>query len=220
MNLEDYKKCIQNNKFLEFYGILMGDGCLSKYTVGNSEKKIICITCNAIKDKAYVEKYVNNLIITLFKTKPKIRIRKDNTIELKVYNKQIFEFLNKVGFPTGIKGQIKIPNSIIKLPAKKINHLIRGFFDTDGCITARKDEKYRYPIIFISTKSDILRKQFKTLLTKQGFPTYTNKWDAAIKGIGNFKKWFKVIGSSNKRNLSRYEEFTKTGRLASIGYLQ
>ena len=178
----------------------------------------IGISGNSIKDLEYFRNYVVPLIKEKFGIKTKIKFRKtSNTIDIQIINRGLFEWLKNNGFPIGKKGQIFIPEHIIKLPSKKINNLIRGIFDTDGCISARKDEKYRYPYIFIATVSVPLRKQLKELLRRQGLPAYIHAHTVVLRGRNNFKKWFQLIGSKNPRNLKLYKEFMETERIGSIG---
>jgi hypothetical protein len=209
-----------NPKFLEFYGIMIGDGCLSKYVQNydNCERKVVCVTGNAIKDYAYVKEYVSFLVERTYKFKPYIKIdKKQNEIVIYITNKKVFHSLESYGFPVGKKGEIYIPRNILKFPFKKVAPLLRGIFDTDGCISAVKSSSYQRTIIFLSSKSLKLRKQLKFILEKQGFSVYLSKEYVSLSGNKNLKKWFKLIGSSNPRNLLRYEEWCKTGRIASIG---
>ncbi len=207
-----------DDNLLEFYGILMGDGCLSQYLNENRIRKVINITGNAIKDVEYLTLYVIPLIKKVFNINTKIKFRKKcNAIDIIFSHLGVFEALKANGFPVGKKGQIRIPKKICKLGDEKINNLIRGFFDTDGCITAKKHESYKYPYIIITTSSAILREQFRDMLRRQGFPAYIMRDDVTFRGNKNFKKWFEIIGSKNPRNLNRYYEWLKTGRISSVG---
>jgi len=80
-----------------------------------------------------------------------------------------------------------------------------------------KNEKYRYPYIFISSSSSILRQQLKDILRSQDIPAYISRDNVAVRGLRNFKKWSFLIGSSNQRNLKRFGELEETGKLASVG---
>lgn len=213
-----YKKeiiiSIDNNKLLEFYGILMGDGCLSKFLNDGYLKKSITISGNSKKDLEYFQNYLIPLIKDLFKIETKIKFRKHvNCIDIYFLNQDFFDYLADFGFPVGKKGQISIPESINYLPKEKLNHLIRGIFDTDGCISARKDEGYKYPQIVISSSSEPLKLQLKDLLVNQGFPVYLHNFDLRIKGNKNFKKWFDLIGSNNPRNINKYKEWLETCKI-------
>ena len=56
--------------------------------------------------------------------------------------------------------------------------------------------------------------QIKDMLRGQGYPAYiSNNKDVCVRGIANVKRWFDDIGSSNSRNLLKYEYFLKHGYL-------
>ncbi len=212
----------KNSKFLEFYGIMMGDGCLSQFYANydKRERKVVVITCNAVKDYEYVSSYISSLIKDIYGFTPYIRInKKQNVIIIYITNKYVFYSLQNYDFPVGKKYQISIPRRMMNLPKKKINHIIRGIFDTDGCISARKDENYLYPHILISSYSQLLRQQLKEILQEQNFRAYIHDTNVVIKGKANFIKWFKLIGSSNSRNINKYKEWLETGKIIPKGLI-
>lgn len=51
------------------------------------------------------------------------------------------------------------------------------------------------------------------MLREEGYPAYITGSDVCVRGIANVKKWFSDIGSSNSRNLKKYEYFLKHGFL-------
>lgn len=201
---------------LEFYGIMMGDGCISEYFASYEkiQKREIRITGNGIRDRIYFEKHLLPMLHRLFQVKIKPYFRKDsNVVDLAIKSKHVSSWLIDQGFPIGKKVGLQIPDWIMLQPPEKINNVIRGLFDTDGCITARKDEGYKNPYIFIASGSEILRNQIKIVLRKQGFPAYIHGHSVVIRGCKNLKKWFSTIGSNNPRNYRRYQRWLKTGYL-------
>ncbi len=207
---------LNDDGVLEFFGVLMGDGYLCKYvsTYDGSTRKVIFVTGHSENDLGYFVDFLSPLIRAKFGSNPGFRKRKnEHTIDLMVYNAPLFSWLESVGFPSGKKGELRIPKKILVLGLPKINKVIRGIFDTDGFITARKDEKYRYPHIIITSTSNILRKQLVTLLRKQGMTAYIYKKDVILKGKNNFRLWFSLIGTSHPLRLAQYNYFNKYGRL-------
>lgn len=210
--------CIVNSlSALEIFGVVLGDGCLSKIYLKREKRYryYVFITGNLQKDKAYLISYIKPLIENTFQVKVRIRERyQHNCINLIIEGRPIFWWFVKNGVPIGKKGKyLKIPNNLMLMENSKLNYLIRGLFDTDGCISARKDEGYKYPHLIITSISEILREQIKYILRRQGFTAYTHSKDVVIRGNENFKKWFILIGSRNQRNLNRYQEWLKTGKI-------
>jgi len=207
---------IEDEPALEFFGIMMGDGCITEY-YSRSEKRrrsLLFVSGNAVSDKAYLQDYVRPLLDRAFRTHACIRFRNSSrTVDLIVRSKGLIEWLVEHGFPVGKKGQISIPQKIVRLPFGKLRHLVRGLFDTDGCLSARKSEGYRDPFVLISSSSAPLRRQLKSILRGQDFPAYDSSNMVGVKGAKHVRRWFREIGSSNKRNLSRYNRWLERGIL-------
>ncbi len=204
--------------FLEFFGVLMGDGCIVKFKKPPSDSDYlrIFISGNSKRDSTYMKNYLN-LILKKFQVYAYFyQDKHTNTITAVINHKKFAEYLVSLGFPTGKKGQIEIPSWIMALSLEKKFHLIRGLFDTDGCISARKSEEYRRPLVLISSESIPLRKQLKTILREAGLPAYDSSGNVGVDGISSTKKWFELIGSNNPRNLDRYTGWVRTGALPML----
>jgi len=211
---------ISNPLALEFYGIMMGDGCVSRYPIKSSKKPrtAVVISGNSEKDREYFTDFLVPTMNQLFGVKIKIKKRKDqNTIDLVTCASQISQWLIKHNFPIGKKHDLQIPPHIMSMPLEHRNIVIRGLLDTDGCIAARKDEDYKYPYIFIWAKNKKLREQLKEILREQEIPAYLHGDSVVVRGCNNFKTWFRKIGSSNPRNIQKYEEWLQTGKIIPKG---
>lgn len=208
------KHSLDNINCCEAYGILIGDGHLCKFIYKNRIFTTTIVTCNAKKDYVYITEHVTPLFNKLFQTNVTSRINnKRGVIEYITKKKDVFTWFRNNDFPVGIKREIGIPKGILNKSTKNIRAVIRGIFDTDGCVFARKDENYKYPYINISSHSQRLRLQLKKILRTQGYPAYIHTHNVNVRGINNFKKWFKEIGSNNPRIYTKYEEFLNTGQI-------
>lgn len=205
-----------NKLFCEFYGALLGDGCITRYKDDRGfEKFQIILTCNKKLDSEYLQSWKEKLLKEYNLYTYYHEIENKNVCQLTIRNKNFSLELNRrFAVPIGIKyDQLTISKKILKLPWEKKKFAIRGLLDTDGLIFARKDENYRYPHIAITSKNKDFLNQIKDLLRKRNYPAYINGIDIRIKGVENIKRWFEDIGSSNKRNLERYKYFLKHGNL-------
>ncbi len=205
------------NKFLcEFYGALLGDGCISKYVDYSGTKRIvICLSGNKKLDSFYWN-YLKQKLSSEHNLYSYYYEYKDrNVCMLIIKNKSLSMFFHEVlGFPIGKKYKsISIHKKILSLDWKINKYVLRGLFDTDGCIIANKREKYKYPWIAIASKSKRFREQIKDMLKRQGYPAYITGKDVNVRGIRNVNRWFNDIGSSNPRNLKKYEYFLKNKNL-------
>lgn len=140
----------ENESLAELIGILLGDGHLHKKGEKSYLGSVLSISLNRIEESEYVE-YVRQLLISLFNEKPKLHARIDSkSIDLKIYNDQIIDFMILKGLLTGdkVKNQISVPNWIKKDELWIINNqknwelkyrslvigCLRGLVDTDGSI--------------------------------------------------------------------------------------
>ena len=198
----------------------MGDGCLTSYKKWDGFYAYdIIIVGDKYKDKEY-HYYLKKLKEKEFDIKAKIvEIKSRDYRKIIIKRKGLFESLNKLGFPIGKKGKrLAIPKQIIKLDWSKKKNIIRGLFDTDGSILAKKHEKYRYPYITICSMSDKLLLQLLKLLRKNNYPFYiikNKKYTGGIwmRGNKNVIRWMNDIGSSNDKHLFKYKYWLKNGSL-------
>lgn len=198
---------INDPLFLELYGILLGDGWLSKFNYKNKVIRFIGICGHKKLDRDFIF-YCRRIIQKLFDQKGYIRDKsKYNSIELTFGNLHFFNFLTKeLGFPIGKKINLRINKRIKNLGFKKLRYTIRGIFDTDGCFYLDKTPVGRpYPCISIHMHSPILINQIGEILLKQGFKVLYSKkgLEIKLKGRKQLNKWMGEIGSSNLKHLDK-----------------
>jgi intein/homing endonuclease len=215
---------LESHSFLELFGALVGDGCLVRFKrkdAGGLVAYRIFITGNATTDLQYFKNYLQPLLTELgvnsyLHLRKPTNVKNVNTVDLVINNKEFALILVKVGFPIGKKGQIRLPDWIVALQLVKKLRVVRGIFDTDGCFAARKSEGYRRPFAIISSSSEPLRLQIKAILREAGFSAYESGHIVGVNGIANTKNWFSFVGSSNPRNISRYEAWVESGRMSIL----
>lgn len=212
-----------NKNFYEFYGIMLGDGCISKFKKkgNNSFTYTIHISGHKLLDYSYHKDYIKPLIKNVFDKNCYIyRYRKNNSMYLRVISKEIALKLHDYGFPFGKKGQkIKLTDELYNLGWEKKKNIIKGVFDTDGCISAKKHEKFKYPYIIISLSSVKLLKQIHKILRERGYPfdirdrKGIRASEIRMRGNKNLIKWMNDVGSNNPRHIIKYEYWKKEGML-------
>jgi intein/homing endonuclease len=205
-----------NKELAEFYGILLGDGCISKFYSQNRNKEIIRIDGHGTDDIEYY-KYLQELIEKITNRRISVKRRnKKNAIFITFSNKEFSKFLNsKLNFPYGKKKGMVI--SDILLRKDLINKVLRGLFDTDGSIYFTKNNWKRkrrtYPIIEISSHNDNLIDQLLKILKGLGFKPILSHYKDSIKLHGKKQviKWMEEIGSNNPYKKSKYLIWEKHG---------
>lgn len=205
-----------NEFFCEFYGALLGDGCISKFKDSeNNERYVIMFSGNKRLDSEYFQYLKNKLNEEYGLYSYYYEVKNQNVCVISIRNKNLcLELNSSFDVPIGVKYEkLKLSKKVLDLSWNVKKYLLRGLFDTDGCILANKRENYRYPWITISSKSESFRKELVDMLREQNYPAYITGKDVCVRGIRNIKRWFSDIGSSNKRNLYKYEYFLKYGFL-------
>ena len=197
-------------KLAELIGILIGDGGIK-----NSQ---VIVTLNKETDKKYVG-HVTRLFRDLFHLKSTISKRENrNTYDIVVSSKNLIEYLIKLGLKIGnkVKQQIDIPNWI-KKDKKLTKNCLKGIFDTDGCFYIDKHFYknkiyYNCAICFKNHSLPVLT-FFKIQQEQLGLhPTQNTKFSISLRRENEIIRYFKEIGSSNPKHISRFKNFFKTYR--------
>ncbi len=195
-------------------GIHVGDGSMNVY---KRNMHYYTVACHKIDDREYMEEFILPLIKKLYGKTPKPRFWSQGTYGFRICSKDIIKFKNEVlGLPLGKKIGVCIPNQILK-EEKLVKSFLRGFVDTDGCITCfMANKKTVYPRIQMSNISIKLMNQIYLCLKKMGFRVskwkiiYREEWnDAVIISINGYemvRKWKKEIGFSNPKHLKKLEK--------------
>lgn len=199
---------INSEKFAEFYGILLGDGCVFSNSYG------LAISADKILEDNYFNSYIRNLIYDLFGVYPSFYYsKKFRSINCFLYSKLAAEFMVNLGFPKGkkINGNLVIPPFIFR-KKKLLAKCIGGLMDTDGSLSGHPHSKI---MIHLSIPNQQLRKSalrgLKTLSIKGG---EFNK-GIMIYGEEKVRGFYNKIGFSNLKNIIKYNNFIKNGKVPS-----
>lgn len=205
--IKDIRIPKKSKKLAEFFGIIFGDGHLSKYQVS--------IATSAVTDYEHAS-FVQKLIKKLFGIEASFKIKKNtNVINVVASSKKMVGYLNKNGMPIGnkIENNLTIPNWIKQKDLYK-KAFIRGLFDTDGCIYLDvhkiKNKIYKYLGLTITSYADNLVLDIIEALKNFGFsPTHqTTQKSIYLRRQGEIVRFFQEIGTSNPKHYQRYIKFT------------
>ena len=205
-----------SKELCEVIGAFMGDGNI--YNNKNCHYRTQ-FSGDSRLDLEYYEKRICPIIQNIFCAKPNIKkVKGKNAIRVNFYSKNLYfffrEFLNlKTERKTHV---IRIPDFFFNSSNKiKLNHLVRGLFDTDGGVFLDKRKIYKtpYPRWFFHTVSEELHEQLKEYLSKHfniytyrrkyKFPNNSDSFAIEIYGKEQLKKWMNLIGFSNPRHSSK-----------------
>jgi len=209
-----------NADLAEEIGIHIGDGSMNIY----NGRSLYSLRGHVIDDKMYFSDFIPKLYQKLYGISPKIRKWPD-VVGFQIGSKAIVAFKHEIiGLPLGPKNNISIPLELLK-SKKLLCSCLRGIFDTDGTLSFEKKsrDKPYYPRIIFSTTSEPLCQQLGEILKRSlnfnlsiWSTHYENKnWKTifriCIRGEKNLNKWFKLIGSSNSKNILKYDRWKEYG---------
>lgn len=194
----------KKNKYLaEFFGILFGDGCISKNNYS------VYITCDAFLDYLYIKEIVFWFFVDLFGVFPKIRFQK-GAIHCWVYSKKLFNFFSKNNsFPVGKKKNKLVIPFWIKNNEENSIAFIRGLFDTDGGV--HKHHVNSIQLGFTSNSPNFL-KQVYFLMKNIGLNPKMGKNDIWFFGDSAID-FFKIVKPKNEKHLFKFNKFINFGKV-------
>ncbi len=195
----------RSRELAEFYGIMLGDGNLTKikaYKLGTYQIRIVG---DSRYDKDYLTYYVTQLIEKLFDIKVKLsKQKKQNAITLTSSGKKVVEFLENQGFKSGdkIKNKLNIP-SWIKENEVFLKACIRGIFDTDGSVY--KLPKQNVHQITLTNHNKILLKEAREALISLNIKAskISNGRKFYITKKSELRRFLKHIGFRNPRHVNK-----------------
>ena len=185
----------------EFFGTVLGDGGIRKYQM--------TITLNSEVDKRYIH-YVIKKSKELFGYNPyAFKIKNCKAICITYTGVNLIQFLIDNGLKVGDKKrlQVDVPDWIKKNLSYSIR-CVRGLMDTDGGAFVHKyyvnGKQYKYlKICFTNMSQPLLRFVHDTLEHLDFSPKYQSTNKVWLYDKGEVSRYFKVIGSSNFRLISK-----------------
>lgn len=205
---------LTDSRFLEFYGILLGDGWISRFKAKHHRDynlHWIGITGN-IHEEDYLLNHVIELIRSVSDSKIMIKRRtNDNALELVFNDKWLALALNEeLFFPIGLKHDLMVRPDILS-DWTRLKHVLRGLFDTDGTIYFDRAKGYArpYPIVELNMNEPKLIKQIITQLKKQRYHVTVsrNRSRLRLKGFSQVNRWFTEVKPYNNKHLIKYVKY-------------
>ena len=206
-----------NRKVALFYGIMLGDGCLSTYKPADRNlRNAIAITLNLRDDRPFLEHVILPILLKFTGRKIPIKIRKkDGGIGVNFHNDSLFYFLSALGFPIGKKGtSLKIPEIFYK--KRLLRYICQGLFATDGSLVLTDNNGTFYPRVEICSISRPLMRQVSDYLNTSGLNcrfykarrkkeniSWNQKYRLQINGKTNLTAFVKLIGFINPKQKDR-----------------
>lgn len=183
---------IHSSELAEFFGILSGDGHISRYQIS--------ITLGS-KELSYAE-YVAEKMTLLFAIVPKIIFTKKGHIVVYVGSVALVRYFLEQGLASNkTKAQIKAPEWIFR-NEDYMRSFVRGFFDTDGSIYRLR---YGSQISFTNRSLPLLEALQRMLRLLEYTVSEISGPRFYITRSGEIRKFFSDIAPANGRHIERFE---------------
>ncbi len=193
-------------KLAELIGILLGDGSVSIYQRNDRPGKQyrVKVTLNSEKDRVYAD-YVSTLFREVFGECPNRYYRKgEKTLDLIIRKRKVVQSLLDCGMTTSPKWRRAcIPKKFME--KRLARFVLRGYMDTDGCITVFDNNGTLYPRIEMKVCPSPMQKQIVFSIKSMGLEPRINRMDKGkirimVAGKKKLEMWNSRIGFSNPRN--------------------
>lgn len=198
-------------------GLHIGDGTMNFYMNKGRHKGKYSLRGHINDDVKHYDNRIKKLYKLLYNLEIKLsKVKSTGVYGFQVWTDSIVNFKHKIlKLPIGKKLNIRIPNCFID---KYFIDVVRGIFDTDGCLYLEHKNSKLYPRIQIATISRELSEQLKGNLLRHGFRTtvfvedrkdkgWNNLYTISIRGEEMLQKWMKIINPANPKHISKFNFF-------------
>ncbi len=184
----------QSSNLAECFGVLLGDGNISRFqiivTLGKTETDYVS--------------HIVDLFNSVFNAKPKISIRANGHFSIYLNSARLSRWFQKEGFVFNkVKSQVAVPVWIFTKPSY-MKSFLRGFFDTDGSVYKLK---FGIQMSFTNKSIPLLIALQKALFELQYKPSEISSWKIYLTRKEDIKRFFTEIKPKNKKHLNRFQNF-------------
>lgn len=200
----------------EEIGLHIGDGSMNFYKSKNKLRGLYQLRGHISDDKDHYTQRISYLYSKVYGFKPKMREMKSTGVYgFQIWSDNLINFKHKIiGLPLGPKTNISLPKMFIE-KQNLLTPLLRGIFDTDGCLYIERKNKKLYPRIEFKTVSNTLATDIRDCLEKLGLratkycllrkeENWNNLYTIAVRGEVMLDKFFKIIQPANPKHIKKF----------------
>ncbi|MBI2109732.1 hypothetical protein HYT58_01000 [Candidatus Woesearchaeota archaeon] len=203
-------------------GLHIGDGSMNFYENKGKPKGLYQLRGHIIDDREHYETRIKPLYKSIYNIDLRLRdMPSTGVYGFQIWSNTLVKFKHKIlGLTLGNKFNIRIPKFILTKD-ELVTSLIRGIFDTDGCLYLEPKNHKLYPRVQFSTVSPKLAVQIEKILIGLGLRATRNSYPRkeknmkpvhtiAMRGEDMLHKFFKLIQPANSKHVSKYNLFLES----------
>src|SRR3990170_1793939 len=176
MKIEKFPKKI-GEELAEESGWHIGDGSMNYYKNQGRMKGLYQLRGHIEDDKPHYLQRIKPIFKNLYGVDISLReMPSTRVFGFQIWNDELVKFKQKLGLGIGPKLNVRIPDIFLSNNKLKIA-VIRGIFDTDGCVYLEHKNNKLYPKMEVTTISPLLAEQLKSIFNELGLRAtmYVNK---------------------------------------------
>lgn len=198
----------------------IGDGSMNYYQNKGKLRGLYSLRGHIKDDRLHYIQRIKPIFDKLYGTNLSLRdMPSTGVYGFQFWSSKLVDFKRKLGLPLGKKLYVEIPLLFTKKIETKIA-ILRGIFDTDGCVYLEKKNNKLYPRMHIGTISKNLARDLFLNFRDLGFrttchyepPSENQKrkgkfYVISIRGEKMFYKFMKIIDPQNPKHIKKYRAY-------------
>jgi intein/homing endonuclease len=200
----------------------IGDGSMNYYNNKGHTKGIYQLRGHIEDDKEHYLNVIKPIFKLIYGIDISLReMPSTRVFGFQIWNDKLVKFKQNLGLPLGKKFDVAIPEIFLSSDELK-KAVIRGIFDTDGCVYLEKKNNKLYPRLQITTISKKLAIQLLNILNDLRVRTTIHKdtskkrgnrmqtYLICIRGTEMFHKFIEIIKPANPKHIRKYNFFKES----------
>ena len=193
----------------------IGDGSMNYYNNKGYRKGIYQLRGHIEDDREHYINIIKPIFKLLYGVDVSLRLMPSTRVfGFQLWCNKLVEFKKGLGLPLGKKFDVSIPKVFLVNDELK-KAVIRGIFDTDGCVYLLRKNNKLYPRMEIATISHNLSSQLKEILNQLGLRATLYSWTpkkgnrqrvykVTVQGIQMSDRFMEIIKPANPKHIRKY----------------
>jgi DNA-binding transcriptional regulator WhiA len=220
MKIEKFPKEV-SEELAEETGWHIGDGSMNYYKNHKKMTGLYQLRGHIEDDRPHYIQRIKPIFKNLYGIDISLReMLSTRVFGFQIWSNDLVKFKQELGLKIGPKIDVVIPSKFLTEDKLKIA-VIRGIFDTDGCVYLEKKNHKLYPRTQIVTISKKLAEQLKSIFIYLGLRATMHEdksmrgnrkifYAIVIRGEEMFHKFIEVISPQNPKHIAKYYKFTQS----------